>query len=727
MDDAGPSATASDAMVSDAQAMRQEIGRLERKIVRERAARKQAESLIEEKSRELWASGERYRLLAENASDVVFQLTLDNSFAWVSTSVQDVLGWEAADLLGRSAVDFVHPDDVGLVAQATENPDDGVASVDEFRFRCADGQYLWMSGRARELTGEAAAVTGRVVALRDVDELVTARLARRADRLRLKATLDSLLDPHVLLVAVRDETGRITDFIYESANDAACDYMRMSREQLEGARLLELLPGQAGSGMLAMYADAVESGRPLVLDDYAYPHEILQDERRYDIRAVRVGDALSFTWRDVTARFAEVQATAEREREYRLLAENAGDVVVRSRNGIALWISPSATEVLGWDPDALIGTDLTELIHPDERALIAGARERLGIGETSRLRYRIRTRPGPYLWVQSNTRIWVGEDGRQDGTVAALRDIDDEVIALHALRASEERYRLLADNSSDVVMHARDGLILWVSSSLTDTLGWQPDEWIGRHLDEFIHVDDMALLLETRTAIHSGATIVERFRCRGKGADYHWIEMHARPYLDEDGEPDGAAVSFRTVDAEVRTESELERRALFDDLTGLINRKGMLDRFEAILADQRRPGVFPAAIFCDIDDFKSVNDTYGHAIGDELLRCFAARVTDSVRSSDMVARVGGDEVVVILSGVHDLKEAGDVAEKIRRAVREPIPIDTGTLGATLTATASIGVTLARPGDQVDDVLARADTAMYRAKQGGRDRVLLLDS
>jgi diguanylate cyclase (GGDEF)-like protein/PAS domain S-box-containing protein len=519
-------------------------------MARERNARKQAEALTEEKSRELWERGERYRLLAENASDVVFQLAPDDCFVWISPSILSILGWEPNELLWRSADEFIHPDDVRLVVLAFEQPEEGVAQVDELRFRRVDGGYLWMFGRARELADADGKLIGQVVALRDVDELVMARLALRADRLQLKASLASLIDPHVLLVAVRDGEGHIVDFVYTSANNASCKYMRMSRDQLEGARLLDLLPGQAGSGMLVMYAEAVNSGEALVLDDYAYPHEVLQDEGRYDIRAIRVGDALSFTWRDVSDRFAAAQELARQEKAY----------------------------------------------------------------------------------------------------------------------------RLLADNSSDVVMHVRDGLILWVSSSLTDTLGWAPEDWLGRQFDDFIREEDRERLLKARAAIHVGATVVERFRARSVDDRFHWIEIHARPYLDDEGTQDGAAVSFRTVDAEVRAEAELERRAQYDELTGLVNRKKLLDRFSEILTNQRRPGDFPAAIFCDIDDFKSVNDTFGHAAGDELLRCVATRITESVRSTDMVARVGGDEIVVILTGAHDLAEAGGVAEKIRLAIREPIAI-----------------------------------------------------
>jgi diguanylate cyclase (GGDEF)-like protein/PAS domain S-box-containing protein len=710
--DAEVDTTGRGAPAEEGESLQSGLARLERRVARERAARKQAEGLIEEKSRELWEQ--------RNASDVVIQLAPDYTITWASPSLQDILGWSPADLTGTTVAALIHPDDLAQVLHARDHLIDGVGSVEEFRFQRADGVYVWMAGRSRQLRDHAVeSGLGWVVALRDVDELVLARRAVMADRARLRATLDSLLDPHVLLVAVRDESGCIVDFTYESANDAACGYMRMPRADLEGARLLDLLPGQAGSGMLAMYADAVESGEPLSLDDYAYPHEMFGDERRYDIRAVRVGDALSFTWRDVTDRFAAAQALAEQEREYRLLAENAGDIVVRTRSGIALWISPSSAEVLGYPPEDLVGTDLTELIHPADLAMIATARQTIQPGQTSRLRYRLRTRAGTFRWVQANTRIWVDDEGRHDGTVATIRDIDDEMNALRALEDSEERYRLLADNSSDVVMHVRDGLILWVSPALDDMLGWTPSEWIGTLFDDVIHRDDLGRLLQARAHIHAGATIVDRFRARGRDGVYHWIETHARPYLDVNGAWDGAVVSFRTVDAEVRAELELEHRAQYDELTGLVNRNELFERFASMLTNQRRPGDYPAAIFIDVDEFKGVNDTRGHAAGDELLRTLASRVTCSVRSSDVVARVGGDELVVILAGVHDLDEAVSIAEKIRTAVRAPIPILDGTLNVTV----SIGVTTAKPGETVDVVIARADAAMYKAKGLGRDRVL----
>ena len=116
-----------------------------------------------------------------------------------------------------------------------------------------------------------------------------------SERARVRATLDSLLDPHILMRAMRDAGGKITDFLIADANDAACLYNRLPRSGFVGHRLLELLPAHVATGLLDLYRRAIESGRPLVLDDYLYPHDILEEPRYYDIRGVKVGDALSFT------------------------------------------------------------------------------------------------------------------------------------------------------------------------------------------------------------------------------------------------------------------------------------------------------------------------------------------------------------------------------------------------------------------------------------------------
>ena len=187
-------------------------------------------------------------------------------------------------------------------------------------------------------------------------------------------------------------------------------------------------------------------------------------------------------------------------------------------------------------------------------------------------------------------------------------------------------------------------------------------------------------------------------------------------------EPDGIVASFRTIDLEIQAEEELERRARYDDLTGVLKRNEALQRLSVRGDSRRDPGGHRAVLFIDVDGLKQINDTHGHRAGDTALRTLALRIAEVVREEDPIARMGGDEFLVILEGVHDTGEAYAIAEKIRAACATPIVV----AGEILTATVSVGVTLVGAHEHADEVVARADLAMYAAKQEGRNQVRVLD-
>ena len=408
--------------------------------------------------------------------------------------------------------------------------------------------------------------------------------------------LDCLLDPHLLLSPLRNTTGKITDFRVNDANLAAAEYYHLERESMLDRRLLEFLPVDGASALLAMARDAYESGEPLVVNNYPFALEIYGQESRFDIRAVRIDDEIVWTWRDVTERY----------------------------------------------------------------------------------------------------------------------------LAAKRLAASEERYRLLAENSSDVVTRIRRGSIQWISPSVTPTFGWTVDECTGRPAIDFLLEKLRAPCVKNLALLDSGQSVRFRTIVRAKDGSQHWIEAHATPYLDANGRRDGFVATSRIVDAQVTAEQQLEHRARTDELTQLLNRKEVLSRIESLGAQSRRTGHQLAVLFCDIDRFKDINDTHGHAAGDEVLRTTANRLRDTLRTSDdLAARVGGDELLVVLHGVQDIDNAVALAEKLRTAAMEPI----STAAGPITATLSIGVTLARPDEPTETLVSRADAAMFQAKHKGRNRVI----
>ena len=203
-------------------------------------------------------------------------------------------------------------------------------------------------------------------------------------------------------------------------------------------------------------------------------------------------------------------------------------------------------------------------------------------------------------------------------------------------------------------------------------------------------------------------------------ADGRVFDRYSRPQRIN-GVVVGRVWSFRDVTSRVELERRLVHQALHDPLTGLANKTLFDDRLEHALTRMRRSGRTVGLLFLDVDNFKDVNDRVGHHAGDELLRHVAACLADCARRSDTVARLGGDEFAVLMEELEDRVQPVVLAERVLASVRAPLALSY----AAVTATVSIGVTIAEPGMDADRLLRNADVAMYRAKQDGKDRYALL--
>ena len=269
------------------------------------------------------------------------------------------------------------------------------------------------------------------------------------ERARLNAARDALMDPFVIFEAVRNADGVVIDFVFADANEAAITYNHSTREVMVGARLLDLLPGHLGSGVFETYVHTVETGEPLLLDDFTYFNEILGSERHCDVRAVKTGDGLSYTWRDVTDR-------VELSQKFRLLAENSSDVIFETnRSGDIRWVSPSSFDVLGWAPSVLIGTKSRDLINEEDFARLDDWRETVHAGEpVEDTNLRVKTAGGELHWMA--VRIQPARDtaGEITGAVVGLRDCQGEVVAQRAARTLSAGSQVLvrSENETDLLL-----------------------------------------------------------------------------------------------------------------------------------------------------------------------------------------------------------------------------------------------------------------------------------
>lgn len=287
---------------------------------------------------------------------------------------------------------------------------------------------------------------------------------------------------------------------------------------------------------------------------------------------------------------------------------------------------------------------------------------------------------------------------------------------------AEMRYRILADNAVDIIVHLRGAQVVWISPSVEAAFGEPPGQWTGSGFRRRVHPDDLDALAEALRRIASGDSVLQRFRVRSFDGAYHWVDGHGKPYMDAEGSIDGLIAALRIADDRVKAEQQLERLARFDTLTGLANRAEAISRLESALAQPPAGGAHLGILFCDIDHFKAINDTWGHGIGDAVLTTLAARISECVRDGDTVGRTGGDEILVVLPGVHSIDEVARIGEQIRRRAAEPIH-ESGTI---IEATLSIGATIADPGESVSSITARADAAMYQAKSRDRNTVIQVE-
>lgn len=419
---------------------------------------------------------------------------------------------------------------------------------------------------------------------------------------------------------------------------------------------------------------------------------------------------------------ARETALRESEEKHRAIVETANDVIVIIQDGIIRFANFKVATIFGYEAGEVEGLEFASFIPQENlEQIIERYRKRMAGEKLSEIyETAILHKSGKKIPVETNGSVIQYEGKPAD--MAIIRDITERKQADDALARSEEKYRTILHNMQDSYIEVDlAGNFTFVNEAACRNLGYTLEELIGRSFSIIAPDPD-----ETKAIFNAYSEVYKTgiphvgyaFKIMRKDGTTGYGETSISIIKNERGRP----IGFRSVGRDVTERKQMEQKLLematHDVLTGLPNRTLLYDRCGVALANVQRYNKKLAIMTLDLDLFKNINDTLGHDIGDRLLIATAGRLTGALRKSDTVARMGGDEFVLLLGEVDDEHDAVNVADKILEDFRQPFLID----GHRLKVTVSIGIAIYPDnGDDIEDLIKNSDRLLYNAKQNGRDR------
>ncbi|MGM0702599.1 MAG: PAS domain S-box protein [Pseudomonadota bacterium] len=687
---------------------------------------------VRDSERRLWASWQELDQLLEATPAVLYSCRPSRELVptYISPNLYRMLGYQRSEHLGKAVwlTELVHPEDRDDARRQVERLLlEGGAVRLRYRIRHAKGHYLWVHGEKRLLHDDQGRPERVVGAMLDLSEqhAMEQRLAKLSDQLpgfiyqyRLSANGEGSFpyashrsreiygaDPE----ALRESDARAFHVIHDD------DVQRVVESIWESAETL--------SAWQCEYRVNHPDGHQLWVRGMATP------ERLDDDSVLWHGFICDITRQKQTQ--LELQASEQR---FRRIAETISDVLgLHNADGDMQYrfASPSARRILGYAPDELLGRALFDFVYPGDVArLLDRVHHRYLEGEAEPgIEYRFRHRDGHYLWLHTQVMPVYDHERRLIALQTLSRDVTEQRQALQALESLAERQQRILEAAGEGIYGVdRQGCITFMNTAASRLLGWTLQQTQGKNSHELFHHTrrdgtdyPLAECPIFKAMRHGRPWRVTQDCFWHRSGKIFPVELVASPLI-EHGEIAGCVVVFKDITERLEAQHQLERLSTIDELTGAPNRRYFLRRFHEELQRLRRSGTTASLLMFDIDHFKRINDRWGHAAGDEVLKRLVAVCTDKLRSQDLLGRLGGEEFAILLPET-DLEGARAFAERLRKACES---MTVAMNREALQVTVSLGMTQLEPEDTPESGLERADKALYKAKRAGRNRSCVAD-
>jgi diguanylate cyclase (GGDEF)-like protein/PAS domain S-box-containing protein len=508
-------------------------------------------------------------------------------------------------------------------------------------------------------------------------------------------------------------------------NDSLCRIVGYPRDEMMGMNNREYMDKEASKKVYKIFNTVFRTGKSATIHDW----QIIRKDgfKRVDVEASvslmrdAGGNPRGFRGvvRDVTVHKQAEEALLQSEEKYRTILENIGDGYYEvDLVGNLIFFNDSLCRIVGYPRDELMGMNNREYMSPETaKRTYQLFNEVYKRGEPTKIfDWEFIKIDGSTINVEISISLMRDSKGEPVGFRGILRDITVRKQAEEALRESEEKYRSLVEFTEDsVYLVNRRKEYLFANETYLTRLGLSRDHVIGRPYGDFHSREDGEAFSEHIEQVFKTGRFVQ-YEHRSQ-TDGRYFLRTLSPVKEPDGHIEAVTVIAKDITGHKQAEEELRYIATHDALTGVPNRALFNDRLSLALTQADRNKKKLAVMLLDLDYFKDVNDTLGHSTGDQLLRVVGNRLKELLRSGDTVARVGGDEFLLLLAEIASIKDANVIARKILEAFRKPFVLNDNEIMITT----SIGVSI-YPDDGADanTLTKHADVAMYRAKDKGRD-------
>ena len=667
---------------------------------------------------ELSESERKFREAFDLVGVGLTQVDREGRFTLVNRHFCEMLGYSQEELIGKRFNDVTHPDeqrdDEVQIRNTLENRQ-AVPIAKQKRYVRKDGSVMWAQRSGvivRNASGEPMYALGSI---EDISQYRASQEALQA----LNESLRAVVETSPLAIYSVTPNGIVTLW-----NPAAEKMFGIGKEDALGKESPLIAQGNADK--------TLELRRRVMAGETVLNYEITRKrgdgaEIEISISAAPLRGAaheiigVLVTCSDITS-LKETSRALDQQLHFtqELLEVIPSPIFYRRAEGAYLgfnrawevFFSTRREEWIGKRPQDLLRSEVATIAEIEDREVLVS-------GRTAVAESIVKDGRGTERHVVRHISRFTDADGRPAGVIGVLTDITDFKQVAQALEASEGRFKALTESAMDIVtVLDAEGFIRYQSPSVKHLLGYDPGPMIGLNQFDLVHRDDAEQMREAFRELLSRGQMDRAVEFRVIRSDGEWrtLEAIGKNCLDVPA-VQGIIVNTRDITDRKNIEERVQYLAFHDALTGLPNRSLMQDRVSQAISRAERSTKRFAVMFIDIDNFKNINDTLGHDVGDELLRQVAARLIDSVRTHDTIARQGGDEFIVLLDQLEGHQGATRVAQKILDALRLAFQVG----GTDQHVSGSIGIALfPDDGRDAPTLLKNADTAMFHGKALGKN-------